>query len=140
MIRFFSRKPFQMYFVYMEGRGRPVRHMAVGRREGLGAQCRWLEIQYKGGSREKNRILATENYRISDLYCNAMSKNMKQETIRIRMALPGRPALSWRRRCGTACRAGWSPATWFVSHVSLLDSHTFRSDSGNSFYFEFNYS
>ena len=92
------------------------------------------------GSREKNRILATENYRISDLYCNAMSKNMKQETIRIRMALPGRPALSWRRRCGTACRAGWSPATWFVSHVSLLDSHTFRSDSGNSFYFEFNYS
>ena len=36
-----------MYFIYMEGRGRPVRHMAVGRREGLGAPCRWLEIQYK---------------------------------------------------------------------------------------------
>ena len=38
-----------MYFIYMEGRGGPVRHSGVGRKELLGGtvQCRWLEIQYK---------------------------------------------------------------------------------------------
>ena len=34
-----------MYFIYMAGMGRPVRHSGVGGRERLGVDGSWLEIQ-----------------------------------------------------------------------------------------------